>query len=743
LEKHKLYNFGAFQIDAEKCRLWHGEDLVPLTPKEFEVLFYLVEHSGQIAEKGDLLDTIWEDTFVEEATLARNVSWLRKKLAEFAPDEQFIETVPKLGYRFSAEVEWVENDENVLIIEEQTIQHFRSEESITISDDYLQKSLPQKKNSDLSESKFKIRILKLAVISLGLILTVGFGFILYQNDFKDKEIKAVVAKKIAPFSGIKGREDGPAFSPDGKQLAFSWNGGEGTNNNIYVRLLNSEKPLQLTDSETNDRYPTFSPDGTEIAFLREYKTHGELIVIPALGGTERKIQRLFSGNYSISYSSTGDEIAVIDTENSKSGGQYAIYLINSQTLERRRLTQKTDFTGETTPRFSPDGKSLAFVRIYGSSKQDLFVVPASGGKPRQITTDGVVIHSLTWSADGKMIYFVSFREANQPRLWRISAEGGKPEIVTVGGENISNVAMSPNNKTIAFVDNFNHWSIWKITQDGQPAQRFISANGRDVSAKFSPDGTRILFSSDRMGSADIWTVDANGNNLRRITDSTKEISEPRWSFDGSQIVFQRHDGDKPGIDVVSSEGGKIKHILTDTSRFIFPTFSADGNWIYFTSKRSGEYQIWKIRSDGSGEPKQITRKGGMLSQPTFDGKTLYFTKSQASGGIWRMSIDGGIEEKVQEITDAGFSNQFVNKRDEYGNQWTVKENGIYFLARSSDNTYKLKFYDFNSEQIKDLELEQEILQNIDTQFGMATDGESFLFSVRDPILSNIFLAELS
>ena len=100
-----FYRFGEFKIEVEERCLRYGEEIVPLTPKEFEVLFFLIEREGKVAKKTDLLDAIWADTFVEESTLARNISWLREKLAKFSDDRKFIETVPKRGYRFVAEIE--------------------------------------------------------------------------------------------------------------------------------------------------------------------------------------------------------------------------------------------------------------------------------------------------------------------------------------------------------------------------------------------------------------------------------------------------------------------------------------------------------------------------------------------------------------------------------------------------------------------------------------------------------------
>ncbi len=289
LKTNNLDYFGEFQIDAEKRCLWHGGELVPLTPKEFDVLFYLVERGGEVASKDDLLDAIWEDSFVEEATLARNVSWLRKKLAKYVADEKFIKTVPKQGYRFVAEVTRKVKDENVITVEEQTIQHLRSEETITIADD-ISIDLPRPAPKALPAPKSNNRYFKFAIAALGLIVLAGTGFTIYQKINASKEVKAIVAKQIVSLTGESGLEDDPKFSPDGKRIVYSMKTVDGDNGNIYVRQLNVGDSVRITDSKVNDRYPTFSPDGSHIGFLREYKDYGELITVPVdLGAFQRSV----------------------------------------------------------------------------------------------------------------------------------------------------------------------------------------------------------------------------------------------------------------------------------------------------------------------------------------------------------------------------------------------------------------------------------------------------------------------
>ncbi len=129
IETQANYHFGTFALDVAERRLWRGDEPIQLKPKQFDLLHYFVANAGRVSKKSDILDAVWPDTFVEETTLARNVSWLRK-LIEDDGGKQLIETVPKVGYRFTPEVAFADRND-LLVVEEQTVQYFRGEETIS------------------------------------------------------------------------------------------------------------------------------------------------------------------------------------------------------------------------------------------------------------------------------------------------------------------------------------------------------------------------------------------------------------------------------------------------------------------------------------------------------------------------------------------------------------------------------------------------------------------------------------
>ena len=193
-EKPELYHFGAFRLDAGEHRFWCDDEPIPLTPKQFDLLLYFVEHAGHVMKKSELLNAVWTDTFIEETTLARNISFLRKAIGEYAAGESIIETVPKIGYRFTAKVTRSAAEGNALIVEEQTDRYYRGEESIAIDDSTAfdePYATSREEWEDLDRfshnfpsSRRSLSVLTFLFIGIVFVTLAGHRYILYGNYFE-------------------------------------------------------------------------------------------------------------------------------------------------------------------------------------------------------------------------------------------------------------------------------------------------------------------------------------------------------------------------------------------------------------------------------------------------------------------------------------------------------------------------------------------------------------------------------
>ena len=733
----EFYDFGSFRLEVKKHRLWRGEELVALTPKEFELLLILVENSGRVMEKDELHEMIWKDTFVEDGTLTRNISWLRQKLgAGNVTGQKFIETCPKRGYRFLPEVT-KSSGEGMLVVDEQTLTRIRIEETISLTDNSMGSTAERRLGEVENKTRGFRKVAAPYWFVLGIAAIAVIGFTAYQMFFAEREAKFVLLSRVAPFSGLPGRESSPAFSPDNKQIAFVWNGGGDEIPNVYIKLIGAGEPVRLTRGESAALAPIFSPDGRQIAFTRAFIDKSEIYLISALGGAERKIVEVQSGGSSFSFSTDGKTIAVADKDGTSS--TRGIFFVRIETGEKQRLTAPSENLSDNEPHFSPDGKSIAFFRVNANDKddRDLYIVSAVGGEsPRRLTFDKAPITGFAWSADSKYIFFSSRRgQVPSSNLWQIPAAGGEPILMMTGGKNPIYPAVSPDGKTIAYSEEFEDINIWQLNNSkssaapgGSEFKKFIASARSEHSQQIAPDGSQIVFVSDRTGSFQIWRAKADGSNLLQLT--TSGGGSPRFSPDGKNIAYDLNIGGKGEIFVIGAEGGAPRRLTNNPAHDTMPAWSADGRWIYFTSDRTGDFQIWKMSADG-GEARQITRNGALEAFESWDGKALFYSKARGVAGLWTTGTEGGEEAPVAGLAEAV-----------YWRSWSVTPTGIYYVARSSSPPFQIKFYHFADGQTKEIAATEKVPLWDYSGLSASFDGKMILYAQQDQNTSSIILAEI-
>jgi DNA-binding winged helix-turn-helix (wHTH) protein len=375
------YEFGPFQLDAVEQLLRHDGREIALTPKAFAVLLLLVRNPGHVLTKDDFLREVWADSVVEEKNLTDNISILRHALGDDPREPKYIRTVPRRGYRFVGEVTTAGNGVELLLAE-----HTRArvviEEQQELPVVAEQKQIEGRRFSPKAFAFFS---------TVGVIALVAAGIVWYRQYHRSADSPLVLLPAhLSPLTSFPDEEVSPALSPDGKFVAYSWKGGTSDRMNIYVQQVDAGTPLRLTTNPGREGAPSWSPDGRYLSFIRgdpDSEKSG-LYIIPAFGGHERLLTNRACG---ADWSPDGKFLVVTmpsDLQGDKPlcTTQVGLRLLNMETLETQALTVPPQDSNDNFAKFSPDGKSVAFLRSRADASE-LFVVPSQGGDVRQLTFD--------------------------------------------------------------------------------------------------------------------------------------------------------------------------------------------------------------------------------------------------------------------------------------------------------------------------------------------------------------------
>ncbi len=490
----------------------------------------------------------------------------------------------------------------------------------------------------------------------------------------------------SPLTALQGEELSPTFSPDATQVAFQWDGEDGKSDGIYVKVVGSETTLRL--SRGFDIGPAWSPDGRWIAFTRITEGgHLELRLIAPLGGAERMITELHLPQHQTTSHSLdlakGEKLAAWFPDSkslvvSDATGQTraGLFMISIATGERRKFTSPPEDSDDREPAVSPNGQILAFLR-----RKSLFVLRLNReqmplDEPRQLPLGQGV--TPNWMPTGDAIVLQHGRG-----FLKVPLSGAQAEQSVYAGNTFNNgFTLSRNGNRLAYSSARADFNICRLelVRPGVPAGRpglFLSSTRMDLAARYSPDGTKIVFTSNRSGPGGVWIANADGSAAVPLVEGFLGA----WSPDGKQIAFGRDAQSRTDLYTISPSGGQARFIATTEKALDYPAlwfnWSQDGKWIYFPAIRSGKKQTFKVAAHG-GEPIPIPGlEDAQDVKESADGKFLFYRRDQ---GVWRKSIiDGSLTSLIRGPV--------------YG--FTLAATGIYFVTSGSKGDV-FEYYEFTT-----------------------------------------------
>jgi Tol biopolymer transport system component/DNA-binding winged helix-turn-helix (wHTH) protein len=731
----RCYEFGQFRLEVERQRLWHQDEPVLLSHKAMATLLVLLEHPGKIVEREELLHAVWGDVIIEDANLTVAISTLRKVLGQYQ-SESLIETVPRLGYRFTAEVHEI---------------HLNGNQAVTTESPVVAPPDAPADTTDVRTAAPHIKHLSkrtlIAVVTVLGVVLLGGGFMGYRMWHRPTAptFTALTLSTAIPFTTFPGSEAAPAFSPDGKRLAFGWGGENNENLDIFIKQIEGEGLLRLTNHPASDNDPAWSPDGQQVAFTRYNKTESGIYVILAVGGTERRLTNIsphrpggLAGS-ELSWSRDGKWLAFGDRD--APGAPLQINLLQVTSGERRVLTPAVGTgLGDFLPNFSPDGNTIAFARnaTASDSHVEIFLVPTTGGDARQLTQNTRRVNSLAWLGNNHEILFSGLLDGDKTAvgLHQLDVRTGQsrrlsgPETLLVGG------AYDPQNKRLCYTKADYDVDVMRIELDAtasnkQAPTKLIGSTKVESAQQYSPDGKKLVYQTSLLGNETLWLCDSDGQNQRLLTnDPNFSAGWPNWSPDSKELVYYSRANGKAAIFAMAVETGQHRRITNDGFSNVTPSWSGDGKWIYFSSDRTGTPQIFKIPAAG-GAPVQVTQQGGIDPQESLDGKFLVFVKNQQTPGLWRVDLATGQETLLTDVHKAG-----------YWRMWDVTPGGVFFGTNQSPTRAQVEFYEFATGKVS-------LVTTLDGAFSasarglcVSPDGQ-WLTYLKSQVKSDLMLTESS
>jgi Tol biopolymer transport system component/DNA-binding winged helix-turn-helix (wHTH) protein len=698
----RLYEFGAFRLDAVERVLWRGEEMIVLPPKVFETLWMLVREGGRVVSKSELMETIWANTIVEESNLSQNIYTLRRALGVDEQGRQFIETVPRRGYRFAVPVK--------LLGEVASGDVKQVEQDSPPSDP---PSAPAEKEiRPRAAPRYALWAVS-GVLLLSSLFGLCFGVYLFVNRRVEKE-------QIAPIEQVRfqrltdsGDIIHPTISPDGEMLAYVRL--EEDQGSIWIKQIATGSSFQpLPPSRKGYRSLAFSPD-RQYLFFRDPADPGGIYRTPVFGGAPKKVADDVWSDFSVS--PDGKQLAFFRRDAARN--EHTLILSNIDGGDSRRLgvRQSPLEYGEGAPAWSPDASKLAVSA--GSQQPNLLIVDVSTGEERELRTGRWrTITKALWTSDGRHLIFAA-RATHEPtsQLWMLaypdgalrrltndleayfwpslSADGRKlvarqhriiahlwllPEgdvkkarQLTFGVRNFDGyhgLAWTPDGKIVfsALADNIT--DLYSMNPDGSDRVRFSANAGQDNAfPAVSRDGRHIVFTSNRTGSSQIWRMDIDGRNQKQLTFGEGEEYSSHYaalSPDGGEVFFIKRGVGPAVIWKVSIEGGAPVPVsrLTGAAAEGFLSISPDGKWLAYhhisAGQRPGEgntLRIGVLPTDGAAEPELFDLPMRRpITQWSADSTAFdYAAGLFGTSSLWRQRRGGGEPQKLCDFPDRIFN----------------------------------------------------------------------------------------
>ncbi len=700
-----VYEFSGFRLNPAERLLEQNGRAVPLTPKAFDLLVYLVERRGRLVEKHAVMTALWPETVVEEANLAFQISTLRKVLGDRREGESLIQTVPTKGYRFVGQVDVRPADFATGISAPKLSSDAESpgpasEAQSSVADDGGRHvGVGNALSERLSPGLRSRPIAWWAPSVVGGVVVIA-GLLLWRTERLALTPRAQpVQFEISLPPDI--RHDVynvGAVSPSGEWFAFQAdvNGHE----QLVVRNLASAELIRLSGSENAWSSPFWSPDSRSIAF---FDFAGRLKLVPVAGGSARLLTdaRLLLPPTEREAAAQLAGVPADDPHGLSVGGTWhgdvilftwwgRLYRLNMSEGAARVLETHPWKPGQkrfAAPQLLPDGKHF-LLSVIGDTALYVAALDAPGEKKLLDDAafgkyaDGHLFYSrggalyarpfdpdhLTAGTEMRIVgdadpSFVSVSDGGtvvyrrpgvaMSRLTWFDRQG---RVVATTGEaaQYDQVVLSPgaNRATVVRPNEHDYTDLWNVDLVSGIASRLTTDPYDDSDPSWAPNEQALAFSSQRGGRKGVFVKDLKTAKEEPLVPSNERIALDQWTPDGRFIVYRSARktarettplGVRLSVCAMPLEGDRKPSVLLADVPYIVDEVhvSSDGRWVAFNSDESGRWEVYVATFPEFTSKRQLSIAGGVEPQWRGDGRELFY-----------LGLDGSMMAVALETTPA-------------------------------------------------------------------------------------------
>lgn len=686
-DKEIIYEFGRFVLDPTERLLLSDGQPVHLRAKEFETLLLLLENNGRAISKEEMIDTLWQGAFVEEGSLVKQISRLRKVFN--GDGGSFIETLPKHGYRFSAEVKRTIRPSPAGLRGERPVQGVR----LGFENETCSATSPTAKKSPDPTVHRGIYILA-ALVFIGGTAAGLVWFWSVKNRPASLEARGILFLTDGSHSDSGGRlsNDGRIYfsrqlsnarfeswvmnadgsdarranyeikdllhgvwSRDGKKVVFTKEGDTA----IYLADANGANEVTLSISGGN---MDWSPDGSQ--FVHQAKVahdKNEIFLYTVATGENQKLTDHAAADPSFSYD--GKQVAFTSWHD----GNPEVYVMNTDGSNVRRLTDHPAF--DQYPVFTPDGTAVAFQSNREDERIEIYLQDLIADTPPiRITNSDTYtgLSSRSWSADGTRLLLYTNQNGKNRIFWA-DVEPSRVELVLSDeSSDLSYPRIAPDGTHILSQARLFDRSIeLRLTDLKAGRTKAIFKTGPNyppdysLSPAFSPDATHIAFNDRVNGNSEIFVIKADGSGLRNLSNDPSTDTNPVFSPNGGEIIFSRDFYGKSKLYRMDLDGGRQRRLTESEGYEINGGFSIDGSTLAFAADRQNEdsrgLDIYLLDLKHPSREVRLTNRRFHDGAPAFspDGGRIAFA-SNADGNfeIYLMNRDGsGLRRLTRNVAE--------------------------------------------------------------------------------------------